>query len=105
MRMDQTTAVFARSRVEPLIASVRVFLAASSLFGVWLDPAQPAHYASLTYALHAGYLVYAVVLAAVMWRRDSAGRLPLVIHLGDIAVASVLQYFTLGPSSPFFIYF
>jgi signal transduction histidine kinase len=96
---------FARSQVEQLIAMARIALAGSSLFGIWLDPAEPARYADLTYTLHAVYLTYALALAAIMWRRDSSGHLPIATHLTDVIVASVFQYLTLGPSSPFFTYF
>jgi len=96
---------FARARVERVIASVRVAIVASSLFAVWLDPSEPARFAGFTYTLHALYLGYAVILVAVMWRRDSGGRMPFVTHVTDIVIASVLQYLTLGPSSPFFTYF
>ena len=94
-----------RGRVERVIAAVRVALAGSSLFGVWLDPAEPSRLVDLTYTLHGVYLIYALALAGVMWRRESVGRLPLATHLTDIAVASIFQYLTLGPSSPFFTYF
>jgi signal transduction histidine kinase len=94
-----------KARVERNIAMVRVAIAASSLLAVWLDPLEPARYVQLTYGLHVIYLGYALVLAAVMWRRPSGGRLPLVTHVFDIVAASLFQYLTLGPSSPFFIYF
>lgn len=96
---------FARARVERLIGTARVALAASSLFGIWLDPSEPARFVHLTYTLHVVYLGYALALAAVMWRRDSSGPLPVATHVADIIVASVFQYLTLGPSSPFFTYF
>jgi signal transduction histidine kinase len=91
--------------VESVIALVRVGLASSSLFAVWLDPAEPGRYAELTYALHGIYLFYAITLAAFMWNRDSRHWGPVATHWADIAVASVFQYLTLGPSSPFFTYF
>jgi signal transduction histidine kinase len=97
--------LFGRARVERVIAGVRVGIAASSWFAVWLDPAEPARMVDFTYTLHALYFGYAVMVAAVMWRRDNSGRWPIVTHVGDILIASVLQYMTLGPSSPFFTYF
>ena len=97
--------LFGRARVERVIACARVGIAASSWFAVWLDPAEPARQADFTYTLHGLYFGYAVLVAAIMWRRDGTGRLPIVTHVGDILAASVLQYMTLGPSSPFFTYF
>jgi signal transduction histidine kinase len=96
---------FSKTRVERPIALVRVALAVSSLFAIWLDPTEPARYAGPTYTLHAIYVVYSVLVAVVMWRRSSAGRLPLITHITDIVASSIFQYLTLGPSSPFFVYF
>jgi len=94
-----------RVQVERVIGGARVALAASSLFAIWLDPAEPGRYAQLTYSLHAVYVVYSVALTLLMWRRDRVGSWPLVTQVADMAVASVFQYLTLGPSSPFFVYF
>ena len=96
---------FPRSRTERTIAAARVVLAASGLFAIWLDPAEPARYGALTYALHSGYVIYAFTLALVVWNRATAGYLPLVTHAIDIALFSIFQFLTTGPSSPFFVYF
>src|SRR5439155_29692 len=96
---------FPRSQTERTIAAARVVLAASGLFAIWLDPAEPARYGALTYTLHAGYVVYAVALALVVWNRATAGYLPLLTHGIDIALFSIFQFLTIGPSSPFFVYF
>jgi len=101
---EPATQSFARARVERLIASVRIGLAAAGLFGVWLEP-EATRFPELTDALYGGYLAYALALAAIMWRRDSTGRLPLILHVADIVIASVLQCLTTGTSSPFYIYF
>lgn len=104
MSVNPTVSSFARSRVERLIASVRIALAAAGLFGVWLEP-EATRFPQVTDALYAGYLFYALLLAAIMWRRDSTGRLPLILHAADIVIASVLQCLTTGTSSPFYVYF
>src|SRR6266542_4343347 len=96
---------FSRARAERTIAATRVAIAAFSLFAIWLDPAEPFRFTQLTYGLHIGYVVYSIALAGVMWQRPSTGWLPLATHVADIAVFSVFQYLTLGPSSPFFTYF
>ena len=99
--------VFPSSRVhaERIIAIARIVLAATALFAVWLDPAEPARYASLTYALYWIYVIYSVGL--VLWTMFWAGgeQLPIVSHTTDILAFSIFQYLTLGPSSPFFVYF
>lgn len=93
------------SRTERVIAATRVVLGATSLFAIWLDPAEPARYVAATYSAHAVYVAYASVLAAIVWNLSRPGRLPLATHLADIVAFSFFQYLTLGPSSPFFIYF
>jgi len=94
-----------RMQAERTIAASRVALAASSLFAVWLDPADPTRFAQATYALHFIYVTYALLLAVGAWRWEGGTRLPIVTHIVDIVVFSVFQYLTLGPSSPFFMYF
>jgi len=92
-------------QAERTIAAGRVALALSSLFAVWLDPAEPAQFARISSDLHLSYVAYAVLLAAAAWRWEGGTRLPIVTHVVDIVAAAAFQYFTLGPSSPFFIYF
>jgi len=82
-----------------------VALAAASLFGVWWDPAQPARAVAITYTLSVVYLGYALALLAIAYVRPPGETTAIVTHVGDIAFVSVLQYLTLGPSSPFFLYF
>ena len=94
-----------RNQTERTIASARVVLAATGLFALWLDPADPARFLGLTYSVHSGYLVYSALLAGLVWNRSAAGRLPLVTHVVDVVIFSVFQFLTLGPSSPFFVYF
>lgn len=109
--MSQSSAsISSRAEKERVIAAARVALAVASLFAVWLDPAEPARYAETVYSLHFVYVVYSLVLAVIMWSRATwqfpvSARLPLATHVSDIIFVSVLQYLTLGPSSPFFLYF
>jgi len=94
-----------RNDAERTIALARVALGCASLLAVWLDPAEPARFAELTYTLHAIYVVYSAGLAAFSWIRPLGGRFPVITHLVDIAAFSIFQFLTLGPSSPFFVYF
>jgi signal transduction histidine kinase len=94
-----------RMQAERTIAAGRVALAASSLFAVWLDPAEPARFTQVNYGLHLAFVSYAVLLAVMTWRWEGGTRLPIVTHIVDIVVFSVFQYFTFAPSSPFFMYF
>lgn len=94
-----------RNDAERTIALARIALGCASLLAVWLDPADPARFAELTYTLHAIYVVYSVGLAIFTWLRPLGDRFPLITHVVDIIVFSVFQFLTLGPSSPFFVYF
>jgi hypothetical protein len=43
---------------ERTIAAARVLLAATALFAIWLDSAEPARFVSESYALHSAYVAY-----------------------------------------------
>src|SRR6478672_3473075 len=91
---------------ERTLAAARVALALSSLFAIWIDPAEPARFAQVTYTLHWIYVAYSIGLALFTWTLWTGGnRLPFVTHAFDVVAFSVFQYLTLGPSSPFFVYF
>jgi signal transduction histidine kinase len=95
-----------QSRAERLIAGGRVILAASSLFAVWLDPTEPAKYARIAYSLLVSYVVYAVVIAVLVWRSDAPSNgQRLITHCFDLAFFAFFIYFTAGPASPFTAYF
>jgi signal transduction histidine kinase len=99
--------LFHASRVhaERPIAVGRIFLAVSSLFAIWLDPAEPQRYVAATYALLVMYVAYSLAVLPFAWRRRTGRYFGLTTHLADIVVFSLLQVVTLGPSSPFFVYF
>lgn len=106
--MNLPPPISSRTETERVIAAARVALASASLFGVWMDPVEPARYVPITYSLHLVYLIYALALAGMMWTiwmRPIGKRIPMAMHVADIIFVSVLQYMTLGPSSPFFLYF
>src|SRR6266853_2216746 len=94
-----------RVQTERVIAAGRVTLAAASLFGVWWDPGEPTQAIAITYALSGVYLAYALGLLSLVWARPPGEQLAIVTHVGDIFFVSFLQFLTLGPSSPFFLYF
>jgi signal transduction histidine kinase len=95
-----------QSRAERLIAGGRVVLAASSLFAIWLDPSEPAKYAGIAYSLLVFYVVYSIVIAALVWRSDApSNQQRLITHCFDLAFFSLFIYFTAGPASPFTAYF
>jgi signal transduction histidine kinase len=94
-----------RLEAERMIAAARVMLASTSLLAIWLDPAEPARFTEVTYALHVGYVAYSLIVAASTRRGSIGNTFALVTHISDVVVFSVFQYLTLGPSSPFFVYF
>src|SRR5688500_12592004 len=94
------------ARTERLISAGRVVLASFSLFAIWLDPSEPAKYATLAYFAFAAYLVYSLGIALLVWRSyRPLLRLGLVTHVLDMGIFVLFMYFTEGPTSPFFVYF
>jgi hypothetical protein len=82
-----------QSRAERLIAGGRVILAASSLFAVWLDPTEPAKYARIAYSLLACYVIYSILIAALVWRSDAPSkRQRLITHCFDLAFFTLFIY-------------
>ena len=97
---------FQSNRAERLIATGRVILAATALSAVWLDPTEPARYVLTTYAVLAGYLLYAVVMALAAWYAGINWTRPaLVVHAVDLLVFAILMFLTTGPAGPFFQFF
>jgi signal transduction histidine kinase len=97
---------FRASRAERFIAVGRMVLASSSLFAVWIDPAEPANHQSLAYSLMAAYGLYSVLLAVNVWRVGQPGRRErIVTHVIDLLFFSLFPYFTKGLTSPTTIYF
>lgn len=94
-----------RARVEWVIASGRVVLAAGVLLAVILDPLERVEAALLIFLLGC-YLVHSVAVMALVWSPIQFGRgWGLAVHLFDYAAFSVLILVTQGGSSPLFICF
>jgi signal transduction histidine kinase len=92
-------------RGERLVTWSRVALSAFSLAAVWLDPAEPARAALLTYSLLMAYVAWSVVLALVFARvAVPLPRVSLVAHIVDLTVAITINALT-GAGSPFFVLF
>jgi signal transduction histidine kinase len=93
-------------RTERLITAGRVILALFSLIAIWLDPTTPSRYAILAYPLLIAYVLYAVIVALVVWASHGPmARLRLATHIFDVLMFSLFIYFIEGPTSPFFAYF
>jgi len=93
-------------RVERFLAAGRVFLAASSILAISLDPTQPSRYATLAFGLLAAYAVHSLVtLALVRIRRESTPPFRFTVHAIDVLWPALIGFFTEGPNSPFFVLF
>lgn len=96
----------ARGRAERLIAVGRTVLAGASLFAIWLDPSEPARFATIAYGTLIAYVVYAVgVMVWVAGADLLPARFGLATHALDLGFVTALQIFTDASSSPFFAYF
>lgn len=95
-----------QSRAERLIAAGRFVLAVASFGAIWLDPLEPSRYPTFTYVWLGIYAVYA---AATVVRTEAAPavsrRGQVASHLIDLVFFGVINFVTLGPTSPFFVYF
>ena len=91
-------------RIERFLATGRVFLAASSIVAIWLDPTQPSRYAPLAFGLLAAYALHSLVtLALVRYRGTSTSSFRFTIHAIDVAWPALIGFFTQGPNSPFIV--
>ena len=57
------------ARAERLISAGRFVLAFSSFVAVYLEPSTPERHQHISYALLAGYALYALVVLVLTWRR------------------------------------
>ena len=95
-----------RARIEWVIAGARVVLAVGALFAIWLDPATPSEYETLTYALLVAYLVHSAATLALVWKPIGFSRgWALGGHVFDLGIFSIILILTEGTSSPFYVYF
>jgi signal transduction histidine kinase len=105
-QLETSTPYFRQSRAERLIASGRATLSVFSLLAIWLDPTEPARYASTAYALLAVYVAYSLAIAALAFRSSALLlEMRLASHAIDLAVTALVMFFTEGPTSPFFVFF
>ena len=92
-------------RAELVITAGRLLLAVFLVVAIELDPAGLHPYAATLQRLSFGYLAYAGVVTLIAWTQRSPPRhLPLVTHVIDLVLFSLLMYLSAGPTSPFFVY-
>lgn len=93
-------------RLERILAVGRAFVTVCALIAIYLDPTEPARFAALTYTLLAAYAAYSLIVLVTVkqWLRLGA-RAVLALHGIDILWAAAITFFSLGPVSPFFLFF
>jgi signal transduction histidine kinase len=104
-RLEQLTAAdLFDAPAERVIAQGRLVLSAFALLAVQIEPTEPALYATVVNYLVLTYLLIAVALV-VLTRRIPPPFTPLLIHVVDISLVSILLVLSDAPSSPFFAFF
>jgi signal transduction histidine kinase len=93
-------------QLERVLAVGRAFLTVSGLIAIYLDPTEPARLRGVTYSV---LLLYALYSLAVLVCVHRSARLTAahgrVLHGLDIAWTSALTFVSVGPVSPFFLFF
>lgn len=90
--------------LERLIGLSRFVFAGLALVAVHFDPGQAAH-GQLSYAILYAYFLYSGVLAASSYGRPPGLVAQLLQQAVDIATVAMVMHFTVGPTSPFFLFF
>jgi signal transduction histidine kinase len=92
-------------RIERWLAIARVFLAASALVAIYMDPTQlgnsPAAYGLLGFYMGNSILV----LMLVRRRKASTASFRVLVHAADIVWPAFISVFGDGPRSPFILFF
>jgi signal transduction histidine kinase len=89
-----------------MIAVMRLILAASALFIIYIDPSQPDHYVQLTYSALTFYTIYsAAILGLILAGSRIVYSLRFWSHWVDILWYTVLIALSSGTNSIFFMFF
>lgn len=92
-------------RIETWLASARVFLAASALAAIRMDPTEIGH-SWTAYGLFVFYMANGILIWMLLRRRQrSTSAFRLLVHAGDIIWPALISVFGEGPRSPFFLFF
>src|SRR5262245_29399826 len=82
-----------QSPAERLTANSRLVLAVFSLLAVWLDPSEPLQYAAIARTMLVAYVVYAGLIALLVWHADTPIRgLSYATHACDLLFFAALLY-------------
>src|SRR5918995_1711097 len=93
-----------RHRFELIIGTARVFLAATALLAIYLDPSEPSRYAHVAYILLLVYDLHGSCVLLLLLRLGPSAPpvLGVVLHGIDLLWAVSITFLTEGPNSPFF---
>ena len=92
-------------RIERWLATARVFLAASALVAIRMDPTQLGH-SRAAYGLFVFYLANSILVLMLLRRRkQSTASFRVLVHAADIIWPAFISVFAEGPRSPFFLFF
>jgi signal transduction histidine kinase len=92
-------------RIERWLATARVFLAASALVAIRMDPTELGH-SWAAYGLFVFYLANGILIMMLLRRRQrSTASFRFVVHAADVLWPAVISIFAEGPRSPFFLFF
>ena len=93
-------------RIERWLATARVFLAASALAAIRMDPTELLGHSWAAYGLFVFYLANGILIMMLLRRRQqSTAAFRLLVHAGDILWPALISLFAEGPRSPFFLFF
>jgi signal transduction histidine kinase len=91
-------------RTERWLATARVFLAASAVLALWLDPGELR--SPWAYGLLALYIAHATAIMFLLRSpQQSTPGFRLLVHCVDVLLPALLSPFTTGQSNPFFLFF
>jgi len=94
------------NRTERLVAAGRMIIAAFSIFAISLDNSRLPEHTVLIDSLLGFYLVYSIVLALAVFRKDLVWtHSPVIIHAFDLLIFAFFLFLTGGAASPFFAFF
>ncbi|MGA8214829.1 MAG: histidine kinase [Candidatus Sulfotelmatobacter sp.] len=92
-------------RIERWLATARVFLAASALVAIYMDPTQLGN-SPAAYGLLGFYMGNSILVLMLLRRRKvSTARFRFLVHAADIVWPAFISVFGDGPRSPFILFF
>ena len=97
---------FPRNLAERVISAWRLFLAVLLTLAGIVDSSMPPELVPLVQVIAFGYLTYSIGIVVLTWtRRVTTRGVPIVTHVIDLVIFTVLMFLTDGADSPFFPYF